>query len=151
VVHEVQPHQCYHLAAQSFVSYSFDDEFSTLNININNIDGTHFLLADARSPPERLAFWRASRTSCGWAIWRRNATGARPRVRGSHVADAPTAAARRLRGGPLFRPAEVNLLRGDASKARRVLDWTHHIGFQELVREMVDDDCRAVGIERGKG
>jgi nucleoside-diphosphate-sugar epimerase len=27
VVHEVQPDECYHLAAQSFVSYSFDDEF----------------------------------------------------------------------------------------------------------------------------
>ena len=42
VVHEVQPDECYHLAAQSFVSYTFDDEFSTLNANIN---GTHFLLA----------------------------------------------------------------------------------------------------------
>jgi len=35
MVHEVQPDECYHLAAQSFVSYSFDDEFSTLNANIN--------------------------------------------------------------------------------------------------------------------
>ena len=42
VVDEVQPDECYHLAAQSFVSYSFDDEFSTLNTNIN---GTHYLLA----------------------------------------------------------------------------------------------------------
>src|SRR5438445_9839607 len=38
----VEPDECYHLAAQSFVSYSFDDEFSTFNANIN---GTHFLLA----------------------------------------------------------------------------------------------------------
>lgn len=37
----VQPHECYHLAAQSFVSYSFEDAFSTLNTNIN---GTHFVL-----------------------------------------------------------------------------------------------------------
>src|SRR5664280_3797834 len=42
VVHEVQPDECYHLAAQSFVSYSFDDEFSTLQTNIN---GTHYVLA----------------------------------------------------------------------------------------------------------
>src|SRR6266567_2277922 len=35
VVHETQPEECYHLAAQSFVSYSFDDEFSTLTTNIN--------------------------------------------------------------------------------------------------------------------
>jgi GDPmannose 4,6-dehydratase len=37
----------------------------------------------------------------------------------------------------LYGPAEVNLLRGDAAKARRVLGWTHGIGFEELVREMV--------------
>lgn len=42
VVEQVAPHECYHLAAQSFVSYSFDDEFSTLQANIN---GTHYLLA----------------------------------------------------------------------------------------------------------
>src|ERR671913_508017 len=41
----VKPDECYHLAAQSFVSYSFDDEFSTLNTNIN---GTHFILAALR-------------------------------------------------------------------------------------------------------
>jgi GDPmannose 4,6-dehydratase len=39
---KIKPDECYHLAAQSFVSYSFDDEFSTLNTNIN---GTHFVLA----------------------------------------------------------------------------------------------------------
>ncbi len=39
---EVRPDECYHLAAQSFVSYSFEDEFSTLNTNIN---GTHFVLS----------------------------------------------------------------------------------------------------------
>ena len=42
IVREVQPAECYHLAAQSFVSYSFEDEFSTLSTNIN---GTHYLLA----------------------------------------------------------------------------------------------------------
>jgi GDPmannose 4,6-dehydratase len=42
VVAEVRPDECYHLAAQSFVSYSFDDEFSTINTNVN---GTHFLLS----------------------------------------------------------------------------------------------------------
>ena len=55
VVHEVQPDECYHLAAQSFVSYSFDDEFSTLNANIN---GTHYLLSalKALSPDCRFYF-----------------------------------------------------------------------------------------------
>src|SRR5437879_9366165 len=46
VVAKVQPDECYHLAAQSFVSYSFDDEFSTLNTNIN---GTHYLLAAVKN------------------------------------------------------------------------------------------------------
>src|SRR5262245_27693144 len=42
VMRNVVPDECYHLAAQSFVSYSFDDEFSTLQTNIN---GTHHILA----------------------------------------------------------------------------------------------------------
>jgi GDPmannose 4,6-dehydratase len=39
-----------------------------------------------------------------------------------------------------FRPAEVDDLRADASKARRVLGWEPRIGFQQLVRMMVDAD-----------
>ena len=35
VVDEVGPDECYHLGAQSFVSYSFEDAFSTINTNIN--------------------------------------------------------------------------------------------------------------------
>jgi len=45
VVESTRPEECYHLAAQSFVSYSFDDEFSTLNANIN---GTHHVLSSLR-------------------------------------------------------------------------------------------------------
>ena len=40
-----------------------------------------------------------------------------------------------------FRPTEVELLLGDASKARNLLQWTPTVGFQELVRIMVDADC----------
>ena len=39
-----------------------------------------------------------------------------------------------------FRPAEVETLLGDASKARRELQWTPEIGFDALVREMADAD-----------
>jgi GDPmannose 4,6-dehydratase len=39
-----------------------------------------------------------------------------------------------------FRPAEVDLLIGDASKARRVLGWEPTIGFEELVAGLVDAD-----------
>ena len=42
VIRSVQPDECYHLAAQSFVATSFQDAFSTLNTNIN---GTHYILA----------------------------------------------------------------------------------------------------------
>jgi len=41
-VTKIKPDEVYHLAAQSYVGYSFEDEFSTLNININ---GTHYLLS----------------------------------------------------------------------------------------------------------
>ena len=42
VISEIKPDECYHLAAQSFVSYSFEDEFSTVNTNLN---GTHYVLS----------------------------------------------------------------------------------------------------------
>jgi len=48
----------------------------------------------------------------------------------------------------LFRPAEVNLLLGDCTKARTQLGWTSRISFEALVREMVEADCRALGITR---
>src|SRR5437588_10045373 len=55
---EVQPQECYHLAAQSFVSYSFEDEFSTLNTNIN---GTHFVLSAVKETvPECRIYFAAS-------------------------------------------------------------------------------------------
>jgi len=41
-VSKIRPDEVYHLAAQSFVSYSFEDEFSTLESNIN---GTHYVLS----------------------------------------------------------------------------------------------------------
>src|SRR5947209_1803988 len=40
----------------------------------------------------------------------------------------------------LYRPAEVDLLVGDASKARRVLGWEPTVNFRELVRRMVEAD-----------
>jgi GDPmannose 4,6-dehydratase len=40
----------------------------------------------------------------------------------------------------LYRPAEVDLLMGDATKARTVLGWQPEVTFRELVRTMVDSD-----------
>ncbi len=56
VVEQVQPQECYHLAAQSFVAYSFDDEFSTLNANIN---GTHYMLSAVRRLAPNCRFYFA--------------------------------------------------------------------------------------------
>ena len=39
-----------------------------------------------------------------------------------------------------YRPAEVHLLCGDASKARRQLKWKPEVSFEQLVRMMVDSD-----------
>ena len=47
----------------------------------------------------------------------------------------------------LFRPAEINTLRGDASKAKRVLGWTPKVAFAELIRMMVDADMERVRRE----
>ncbi len=253
VIERVRPDECYHLAAQSFVSYSFDDEFSTLQTNIN---GTHYLLAALKNLAPDCRFYFAGSSEmfgnapeapqnentrfqprspygiskvAGFHLTRnyREAYGMHassgilfnhesPR-RGfefvtrkitSGVARILAGKSRELRLGnlearrdwghardyvramwlmlqqpepgdyvvatgtthsvrefcelafgyagldyrdyvvsdpDLYRPAEVNLLLGDASKARRVLGWTHTVGFQALVREMLEHDCRALG------
>jgi GDPmannose 4,6-dehydratase len=46
-----------------------------------------------------------------------------------------------------FRPAEVDLLLGDASKAKRQLGWAPKVGFKELVRMMVEADQERVHRE----
>ena len=56
VVQHVRPDECYHLAAQSFVDYSFDDEFSTININVN---GTHYLLSAVKEMAPECHFYFA--------------------------------------------------------------------------------------------
>jgi len=43
-----------------------------------------------------------------------------------------------------FRPNEVDVLLGDASKAARQLGWKHKTNFEQLVRLMVDADLKAV-------
>jgi GDPmannose 4,6-dehydratase len=255
VVHEVHPDECYHLAAQSFVSYSFDDEFSTLNTNIN---GTHFLLAALKALAPQCRFYFAGSSEmfgqaetvpqnedtrfhprssygiskvAGFDLTRnyREAYGMHacsgilfnhesPRRGFEFVTRKITAGVAGILAGKrtqlplgnleaqrdwghardyveamwlmlqqpqpddyvvatgechtvrefaemafshagldyhqyvttdlqLFRPAEVNLLKGDASKAHRVLGWTHRVKFDDLVRQMVDEDCRAPGVK----
>ncbi|MBC8061949.1 MAG: GDP-mannose 4,6-dehydratase, partial [Clostridiaceae bacterium] len=49
-----------------------------------------------------------------------------------------------------FRPAEVELLWGDASKAEKELNWERKVGFKDLIKMMVESDMRdiaCVGVE----
>jgi GDPmannose 4,6-dehydratase len=254
-VEKVRPDECYHLAAQSFVAYSFDDEFSTLNTNIN---GTHYLLSAVRhacpncrfyfagssemfgkveetpqnentrfhprsaygiskvagfdltrnyreayamhassgilfnheSPRRGYEFVTRKITSAIAAILkgtqdsvrlgnldaRRDWGHAREYVRAMWlmlqqpepddyvIATGETHSVREfadlafscagldyrdyvLVDPALHRPAEVQLLLGDCSKAKAILGWTHSITFPQLVEEMVISDCAALGVD----
>lgn len=49
-----------------------------------------------------------------------------------------------------FRPTEVDLLVGDASKAREVLGWEPKITLDEMIAEMVENDLEVVAQEAGR-
>ena len=46
-----------------------------------------------------------------------------------------------------FRPTEVDVLCGDASKAERVLGWRARVHFHELIRIMLEADLREAGLD----
>ncbi|WP_447973260.1 GDP-mannose 4,6-dehydratase [Nitrospira sp. Kam-Ns4a] len=257
VFQAVKPDECYHLAAQSFVTYSFEDEFSTLNANIN---GTHYVLAALRDcAPDCRFYFAASSEMFGKVaqVPQNEATPFHPRSaygiskvagfhltrnyreaygikaacgilynhesprRGfefvtrkitSHAARIKLGLAKELRLGnlnarrdwghardyvramwlmlqqdepedyviatgeqhsvrefaeaafacvgldyrdyvvvdpQLIRPAEVETLLGDATKARQRLGWTCQVKFQTLVQEMVEADLGALTGARG--
>lgn len=253
-VSKIRPDECYHLAAASFVSYEFDDEFSTLTTNIN---GTHYLLASLKDLVPQCRFYFAGTSEMfgsAAAAPQDELTRFRPRsiygiskvagfelVRnyreryGMHassgilfnhesprrghefvtrkitsgVARILLGQATELRLGNLdalrdwgfakeyvhamwlmvqqpvaddyviatgklhavrdfvriafaragldwekyvvtdpnfFRTAEAVPLCGDASKAKRVLGWEPQKDFEEMVRDMVETDCRLLGV-----
>jgi GDPmannose 4,6-dehydratase len=254
ILTRVQPDECYHLAAQSFVSYSFDDEFSTF---LTNVNGTHYLLAALKETCPKCRFYFAGssemfgkvhetpqsestrfhpRSAYGitkvagfdltrnyreaykihassgmlfnhesprrgfefvtrkitsgvarilagqtteirlgnldaqrdwghaadyvkamWLMLQRDhpddyliATGETHSVR-DFVETAFGVAGLDYRGyvvvdPALYRPAEVELLMGNAAKARAVLGWAPTVRFEDLVREMVEADCRSLGV-----
>jgi GDPmannose 4,6-dehydratase len=65
VMERVRPDECYHLAAQSFVSYSFADQFSTLNTNINGT--VHVLAALKELVPQSKFYFAGSSEMFGKA------------------------------------------------------------------------------------
>ena len=248
IIAEIKPDECYHLAAQSFVSYSFEDEFSTINTNLN---GTHYVLsAIKRQAPDCRFYFAASSEMFGnvketpqnentpfhprspYGISKmagfeltRNYREAydlfalsgilfnheSPRRGAEFVTRKITSAAARIKLGldnkislgnleakrdwghsldyvramwlmlqqnepedyvvatgesysvqefletafnylnldyrdylvideELYRPSEVNILVGDASKAHQELNWYPAVSFEDLVKEMVDSD-----------
>ena len=57
IVAKIKPDEVYHLGAQSYVVHSFEDDFSTLNTNIN---GTHFMLSAIKEFSPKSKFYFAS-------------------------------------------------------------------------------------------
>ena len=56
IIQKIRPNELYHLGAQSFVDYSFKDEFSTLNTNIS---GTHYILSALKDFSPKTKFYFA--------------------------------------------------------------------------------------------
>ena len=56
VIEKINPDEVYHLAAQSYVTNSFEDEFSTFNTNIN---GTHYILSAVKELNKKTKFYFA--------------------------------------------------------------------------------------------
>jgi GDPmannose 4,6-dehydratase len=248
IIADIKPDECYHLGAQSFVSYSFEDEFSTINTNLN---GTHYVLsAIKRQAPDCRFYFAASSEMFGnvketpqneitpfhprspYGISKmagfeltRNYREAydlfalsgilfnheSPRRGAEFVTRKITSAAAKIKLGldnkislgnleakrdwghsrdyvramwlmlqqiepkdyviatgeshsvqefletafnylnldyrdflvideELYRPSEVNILVGDASKAHQELNWHPAVSFEELIKEMVDSD-----------
>ena len=248
IVEEVKPDECYHLAAQSFVSYSFEDEFSTIATNVN---GTHYVLSAIYRKAPKCKFYFAGSSEMfgkvsqtpqdentpfhprspygiskvvGFHLTRnyREAHGLfavsgiffnheSPRRGFEFVTRKITSSAAKIKLGleqtiklgnlnakrdwghakdyvkamwlmlqqdepddyviatgkchsvreflevafsyvgldyrdyividkSLYRPAEVYMLQGNASKAHKKLGWTSSISFEDLVKEMVDND-----------
>jgi GDPmannose 4,6-dehydratase len=248
IISELGPDECYHLAAQSFVSYSFEDEFSTINTNLN---GTHYVLSAIKRQAPHCKFYFAASSEmfgnvletpqnedtpfrprspygisklAGFELTRnyREAYGLfalsgilfnheSPRRGAEFVTRKITSSAAKIKLGLedeirlgnldakrdwghardyvkamwlmlqqdepedfviatgksrsvgefldtafryagldyndylvidelLYRPSEVNILEGDASKAHQKMQWLPESSFEDLVREMVDSD-----------
>lgn len=253
IISEVNPDECYHLAAQSYVSYSFEDEFSTINTNLN---GTHYMLSAIKRLNPNCKFYFAASSEmfgrveetpqnektpfhprspygiskmAGFELTRNYREAydlfalsgilfnhESPRRGAEFVTRKISSAAAKIKLGlaneirlgnldalrdwghakdyveamwlmlqqkepedfviatgvshsvkdflqeafeyvdlnyqdylqidkTFYRPSEVHVLRGDASKAREKLNWQPKCSFRQLVREMVDSDLKVFG------
>ena len=71
LIKKLMPNEFYHLAAQSFINYKFEDEFFKLNPNIN---GTHYILSAIKefSPKTRFYFAASSELFGNSSIYPQN-------------------------------------------------------------------------------
>ena len=250
IIAELKPHECYHLAAQSYVSYSFEDEFSTIDTNLN---GTHYVLSAIKRQAPNCKFYFAASSEmfghvtntpqdeetpfhprspygiskmAGFELTRNYREAydlyalsgilfnhESPRRGAEFVTRKISSSAAKIKLGienelrlgnieakrdwghaqdyvramwlmlqqeqpddyviasgrtrsvkefveaafgyidldyrdylvidkELYRPSEVHVLQGDASKAQKTLKWNPKISFEELVKEMVDEDLK---------
>jgi GDPmannose 4,6-dehydratase len=250
IVSDIEPDECYHLAAQSYVSYSFEDEFSTINTNLN---GTHYVLSSLKRQAPNCKFYFAASSEmfgkvketpqnedtpfhprspygisklAGFELTRNYREGygmfalsgvlfnhESPRRGAEFVTRKISSGAAKIKLGieneirlgnldakrdwghaqdfvramwlmlqqdnpedfviatgkshsvkdfletafryvgldyrdhlvideNLYRPSEVTILQGDASKARKKLNWSHTFEFEKLVAEMVEGDLK---------
>jgi GDPmannose 4,6-dehydratase len=250
IVSDIEPDECYHLAAQSYVSYSFEDEFSTINTNLN---GTHYVLSSLKRQAPSCRFYFAASSEmfgkvketpqnedtpfhprspygisklAGFELTRNYREGyglfalsgilfnhESPRRGAEFVTRKISSGAAKIKLGiekelrlgnldakrdwghaqdfvramwlmlqqedpedfviatgkshsvkdfletafryvgldyrdhlvideNLYRPSEVTILQGDASKARKKLNWSHTTEFEKLVAEMVEGDLK---------
>src|SRR2546428_317500 len=154
VFQAVKPHECYHLAAQSFVAYSFEDEFSTREVTSHPARIKRGLVKEVRLGTLDSRGDGGNARECVRAMWLMLqqdepedyviATGEQHSVREfAELAFAHLGLDYRdhVVVDPQFlRPADVETLLGDASKARKKLGWTYGVTFKGLVQEMVEAD-----------
>ena len=71
IIQKIKPDEIYHLGAQSYVAYSFEDEFSTLNTNIN---GTHYMLSAIKDFSPKTKFYFAGSSEMFGKVQKKNKT-----------------------------------------------------------------------------
>src|SRR5204862_197035 len=126
LIGKIQPEEIYNLAAQSHVRVSFDSPEYTADISAT---GTVRLLEAIRETGLKPRFYQASSSEMFGLVgldWQK------------HVEIDPR----------YYRPAEVDLLIGDYSKAKRQLGWEPKTRFVDLVKLMVDADVELLRRHR---
>src|SRR2546425_411758 len=160
LLHHVDPHEIYNLAAQSFVPTSWEQPILTSEVTAL---GATRLLEAIRVVDRSIKFYQASSSEMFGKVRETPQSELTPfHPRSPYVvASGQTHSVRELCEiafahaeldwqkyvvvDPAFvRPAEVDLLIGDASKARRVLGWAPKHSFQQLIEMMVDADLEDI-------